>query len=217
MGLEIDNVELWYGDKKILYGIYLMAIKGEVTGILGRNGAGKSSLLNIIFGNLNPKQYSLRIDGVPEKRKLFKTGMVAYLPQEKLIPDFMTTAKAFYYFDTPWEEFITLFPSFTKYRKSKMSDLSLGERRVLETYLVMKSGKKIILLDEPFSFVAPLYVEKFKALLKTLHEQIVIISDHFYHDIIAVSHKLYFIKDGCSKKINGPEDLVREGYLVNRQ
>jgi len=217
MGLVIDSVELWYGEKKILYGIYLEAKVGEVTGILGRNGAGKTSLLNIIFGSINPKYYSLRIDDRHQKRKLYKTGQVAYLPQHKFIPGDMPMKRAFYYFNASWEEFTTIFPVFMPYGNVRISTLSSGERRVAETYLVMKSTKKIILLDEPFSFVAPLYVEKFKEILQGLHEKLVIISDHFYHEIIDVSHSLYLLRQGCSKKINGIEDLEREGYLVNRQ
>ena len=63
MILEIDSVELSFDEKKILYGIYLKIETGKVTGVLGRNGCGKTSLLRILFGDLNPKYKNVRVDG----------------------------------------------------------------------------------------------------------------------------------------------------------
>lgn len=62
MFLEIDNIELYFKNKRILNGIYLKAETGKTTGILGRNGCGKSSLLDIVFDNLKPKYKLIRID-----------------------------------------------------------------------------------------------------------------------------------------------------------
>ena len=212
--MEIDNIELNYGDKKILYGVYLKGESGKVTGILGRNGCGKTSLLRILFGNLSPKYQTIRIDGKHKKKKLFKSGEIAYLPQHQLLPENIKLSTAFSFFNLNWNGFIDLFESFKIYKDTKINGLSSGELRVVETYLVLFSGKEIILLDEPFSFIAPLYVEKFKVLIqKKKKESVIIITDHFYGEILDVSDTLYLLKDGYSKLISSKEELVNEGYI----
>lgn len=75
MKIELDNIELSFNQKKILSGIYLSGETGKITGILGRNGCGKTSLLRILFGSLNAKYGNVRLDGVHQKKKLFKSGM----------------------------------------------------------------------------------------------------------------------------------------------
>ena len=219
MILEIDNIELNYGGKKILYGVYLKGESGKVTGILGRNGCGKTSLLRILFGNLSPKYQTIRIDGKHNKKKLFKSGEIAYLPQHQLLPENIKLSNAFSFFNLNWNEFIDLFESFKIYKDPKINELSSGELRVVETYLVLFSGKAIILLDEPFSFIAPLYVEKFKVLIqKKKKESVIIITDHFYKEILDVSDTLYLLKDGYSKLISSKEELINDGYIpFNRQ
>jgi len=117
-------------------------------------------------------------------------------------------------FNVSWETFIYHFESFKKYGNTKIKYLSSGEVRVIEAYLILMSGKKIILLDEPFSFIAPLYVEKFKALINEIKKtSIIILTDHFYKDIVEVSDTIYLLKNGCSKKITRKEELISEGYL----
>ena len=214
MILEIDNIELSFDTKRILYGIYLKAETGCVTGILGRNGSGKTSLLRVLFGDLSPKYKNIRINGTFQKRRLFKTNKVAYLPQHQLLPNNLKLRDAFKLFETAWTDFTHHFSSFEKYIHSRIKDLSSGERRVVEAYLVLSSKKEIILLDEPFSFVAPLYVEKFKFLIqKTKKVKTIIVTDHFYRDILDVSDNIYFLKNGYSKLIRSKDELEDEGYL----
>lgn len=214
MILEIDSIELSFDEKKILYGIYLKAETGKATGILGRNGCGKTSLLRILFGDLEPKYKNIRIDGKHLKNQLFKTNSVAYLPQHQLLPKNLKVKKAFDFFRVDWKGFISSFESFKIYENSKTDKLSSGELRVIETYLILNSNKDIILLDEPFSFVAPLYIEKFKLLIKEKRkESALVITDHFYREILDICDTTYLIKNGSSKLIQSNEDLGNEGYI----
>lgn len=216
MVVEIDNIELNFDTKRILHGIYLKAETGSVTGILGRNGSGKTCLLRILFGDLIPKYKNIRIDGIFQKRRLFKTNRIAYLPQHKLLPSDFKLSEAFKLFNTNWTNFVQHFNFFEKYIHSRIKDLSSGERRVVEAYLILSSGKEIILLDEPFSFIAPLYVEKFKVLIEEAKkEKAIIITDHFYKDILDISDCIYFLKNGNSKLIVSRDDLENEGYLTS--
>jgi ABC-type multidrug transport system ATPase subunit len=211
--LELDSVELEYDGKKILYGIYIKAQRGEVTGILGRNGSGKTSLLRILFGDLQPKYKNIRSNGKCLPKPLYRSGKIGYLPQHALLPKQLVVKRAFELCNVSWDEFIIHFQSFEEYYKARIKDLSSGEIRVLEAYLILFSNKEIILLDEPFSYVAPIYVEKLKAIIHQVKKRsIVIVTDHFYKDILAVSDTVYLIKNGCSKIIGNENELKREGY-----
>jgi len=212
--LEIDSIELNFDEKKILYGIYLKIETGKVIGILGRNGCGKTSLLRILFGDLKPKYKNIRIDGAYLKTKLFKTKNIAYLPQHQLLPSNLKVKTAFHWFRVDWQAFVTSFDSFENYKNTKIDALSSGELRVIETYLILNSGKDIVLLDEPFSFVAPLYVEKFKLIIQEKKKECaILITDHFYREILDCSDTIYLIKNGSSKLIQSKKDLENEGYL----
>jgi len=217
--IEIDSIELNFGNKKILYGVYLKAETGKITGILGRNGSGKTCLLRILFGDLKPKYKNVRIDKKHIKIELFRTGKVAYLPQHQLLSGNISLKKVFHLFQLDWNAFTTIFDSFERYGNNKITEISSGELRVVETYLILNSGKEIILLDEPFSFIAPLYVEKIKDIInEKKNECAILITDHFYREILDVSDTIYLIKNGSSKLIKSVQELENEGYVsVNLQ
>ncbi len=162
MILEIDNVELYFKNKRILNGVYLKAETGKVTGILGSNGCGKSCLLNIIFGSLKPKYKLVRINGKPILKPLYQTKKASYLPQHHFIPDRIQTKKVFHLFNVSWDDFANKFKQFSPYRNLRFNKLSGGERRLIETYIILKSNSEIILLDEPFSHLSPLYIKTLK-------------------------------------------------------
>ncbi|EGV42646.1 ABC transporter ATP-binding protein [Bizionia argentinensis JUB59] len=214
MILEIDNVELYFKEKRILNGIYLKAETGKVTGILGSNGCGKSCLLNIIFGTLKPKYKLVRLDSKPILKPLYKTKLAHFLPQLPIAPNGLKLDTAFKLFKVDWQEFSTIFESFAIYKNFKFRELSGGERRVVETYLLLKSPVKIVLLDEPFSHVAPLYIEVIKQLIsEEKKRKIIIITDHLYRDIIDTSDNLYLIKNGHSKLITDLKTLEDYKYI----
>jgi len=214
MILELDNVELYFKEKRILNGIYLKAQTGEVTGILGSNGCGKSCILNIIFGTLKPKYKLIRLDSKPILKPLYRTERVHFLPQLPIAPNNLKLQTAFKLFQVNWNEFIAHFESFSIYKNYKFHQLSGGERRVVETYMLLKSPTDIVLLDEPFSHVAPLYIEKIKELIaEEKQRKIIIITDHLYRDIIETSDNLYLIKDGHSKLITDLKLLEDYRYI----
>ena len=97
--LEIDNIRLNFGKQEILKGIYFKAKKGKVTGILGSNGSGKTSLLRIIFGELKPQNKLLRIDDKPIRKPLYGTKQVHYLPQFHFIPPNLSIERVFFFFN----------------------------------------------------------------------------------------------------------------------
>ncbi|PNQ73386.1 ABC transporter ATP-binding protein [Hanstruepera neustonica] len=214
MILEIDNVELNYKKKSVLNGVYLKAETGSITGILGHNGCGKSCLLNIIFGSLEPKYKLIRIDNKPILEPLYLNNRIAFLSQHDFIPNRMKIATAFKLFRVNWDNFTSEFPLFEKYKLQRFHKLSGGERRIVEIYLVLNKTADIILLDEPFNGVAPLYIEKIKAFIHhQKYDKIVILTDHRYKEVTDVSDSIYLIKNGCTKLINKMNELEDYRYV----
>ncbi|APY10145.1 ABC transporter ATP-binding protein [Seonamhaeicola sp. S2-3] len=208
MILEIDSIELYFKKKPILNGIYLKAETGEITGILGSNGCGKSCLLNIIFGNLKPKYKLVRINSTPILKPLYKTKLVSYLPQYNFIPKYIKLKTAFKLYKVDWKVFIEHFETLSIFKNTKFGLLSGGEQRIIEIYLTLKTPRQIILLDEPFNGVAPLYIEKIKSLIKLeKNQKCIILTDHRYSEVIDVCNNLYLIKNGCTKQINNLREL----------
>jgi len=213
MILELDNVELYFYNKRILNGIYLKAETGKITGILGSNGCGKSSLLEIIFGNITPKYKLLRLNKIPVFNPLYLTKTVKYLPQYSFLPK-LKLKTIFKLFAVDWNNFILIFDAFSKYKDVKINKLSGGEQRIIEVYLILKSKSDIVLLDEPFSHLSPLHIEKIKTILvEEKADKTIIITDHMYPYIIEVSDDIYLLKNGCTKKIQHLNELEDYKYL----
>lgn len=214
MFFEIDNVELRVASEPLLKGIYLKAETGKITGILGANGCGKSSLLSILFGSLSPTNKLIRIDGKPYLKPLFTYNIVKLLPQDSFIPSHLKMKTVFNLFGVPWTGFISDFDSFSPYSNSTIREISGGERRLIEAYLIIKSKSDLILLDEPFTHLSPVYIEKFtKILKKEAKTKAIIMTDHLYHHIIDLADDLYFLSDGCTRLIKDPVELEDLKYL----
>lgn len=214
MTFEIDNVELYFSNKPILNGIYLKAETGKITSILGRNGCGKSCLIAIAFGTLKAKYYNLRINQKSLTKKLFLTQKAAFLPQYHFVPNQIKINRAFNLFKVNWDDFTKEFPEFSVFKNSKFNTLSGGQRRIIEIYLILKKRAQILLLDEPFSNVSLLYIEKIKALiLQEKDTKVIILTDHSYQDVIDISDQIYLLKNGCTKLINNIKELEDYNYL----
>lgn len=143
--LEADSIELAFGSQKILQNIYLKIPHHQVTAVLGRNGGGKSCLLQIIFGTLAPTYKSVRWNGQYVESPYQKRGLVRYLPQHPLTPTSMRVKEAFDWYgihaDTIGYEKISLL------KEQRMGQLSGGERRFLETLMILLSPVQFVLLD----------------------------------------------------------------------
>lgn len=214
MILEIDNVELNFSARKILNGVYLKGETDVVIGILGSNGSGKSCLLQILFGSLQPKYKLIRVDQKPILKPLFKTGKVKFLPQFSFIPNTIHIIKVFNLYKVDWEPFIDDFSAFERHKHSKMKNLSGGEKRVIEIYITLKSQSQIVLLDEPFSHLSPIYIEKITDLIKReKSKKIIIITDHMYRHILDVSDEIYLLTKGNTKLMRDVKELENYNYL----
>lgn len=212
--LEIDRVFYEITNRKILQDIYLKLETNNVTGLLGRNGSGKTTLMEIIYGERNSNDQSLRIDSKVISTQKRHPELMRFLPQHNFIPKRLKTQRIFNDFGLLWSDFIQEFPDFTKFKNSKINQLSKGEQRVIEVYLILISKSKFALLDEPFSQIMPLHIEKIKELIaREKSTKGILISDHFYQDVLDVSDEIFVLKDGKNYPITDLSEIEKLGYI----
>lgn len=212
--LKTDSVQLEFNGRKILQDVYLECKQGEVLGILGRNGCGKSSLLRIIFGTLSPAYKHVSISGEYIKTG-YKNRRIAYLPQDNYLPKgikIKNLAKAIID-DRFWDD-LTAHAVYHNHHEKTVAELSGGELRQLETLMVIYSKADFILLDEPFTHISPIQAEMFKAIIKKCAKvKGIILTDHQYYNILDVSDRIILINDGYTRPIKHRDELVTYGYL----
>lgn len=212
--LEFDGIELSYGPQRILSGIYMKCPVGSITGILGRNGCGKSSLLKVVFGSLPVPVRSVRINGQYLAGDYMKKRIIAYLPQEDLIPANMQLQQALRLFAVDPRPILEYFPEAERFLPLRSRELSGGYRRIIEAMMVLHSRATFCLLDEPFTGVMPVHVDTLRYVLtKAKERKGIILTDHLYRQVLSVADHLYVLSDGRTFAIKDHEDLVTRGYI----
>lgn len=215
--LEIDSVILEFGLRRVLQDIYLRCETGKVTGLLGRNGAGKTCLMNIIYGQLTPNDYSVRLNGKSLIAPSRTPSEIMYLPQFGFIPKSLKVSRIFKDFDLDFSEFMIEFPEFEKYYRASFQKLSGGEQRIVEIYIIIASKTKFCLLDEPFSQVMPKHVDSIqKLIVKEKETKGILITDHLYEHVLDISDDLYVLTEGKTQLTNSMEDIVTLGYTSTK-
>ena len=211
--LIVDSVVVRFGGKTVLSGGYITAETGMVTGLLGRNGTGKSCMFRALMGGLKVENAMVSIDGVPVEREIIGRS-IKYLPQDRMLPEGIRLRRAFELYGVNYWRFVNWAPKFSRYHEKSVDELSGGEIRLAELYLVLMSEAPFYILDEPFTQVDPVNVDDVKALIRERgRDHGIIITDHNYDAIIAVTDNLFVIADGYTTPVRSREDLVRHGYL----
>ena len=217
--LEIDSVIKSFGGHQVLTDIYLKCETGDIIGMLGRNGTGKSTLLKILFGTMAADRKFIRIDGkiydYPYKTK----DELCYLPQHEFLPKHLTIEKAvrLYIGKTSVDSFFND-ETLTVVRKSKVAHLSGGELRYLEIKLLLHTNSKFVLLDEPFNGVSPILNESIKSLITEASKtKGIILTDHDYRNVLDIANHYCLIFDGGIKEIKDKSELVKWGYISERK
>lgn len=212
--LNVDSVELSFDSRKILQDVALQCSQGEIVGLLGRNGSGKSSLLKIIFGSLKPAYRYVSIDGKYIYNG-YSAGDIAYLPQHNYLPHGIRISRLARVLIDPvfWDEFAAQ-PIYKDHQHKTAGELSGGELRMLETLMVVYNKAGFILLDEPFTHISPVQTEFFKPIIKTCAQRKgIIITDHQYYNVLDVAGRLIILENGCTRPVYGVDDLVSYRYL----
>jgi len=211
--LEIDSVILEFDNKRVLQDVYFKSETGKVSGLLGRNGSGKSCLLRIIYGELIPTDRSVRLNGQTLFDAFQYPNNIRYLSQFGFIPKSLTIKRIFKDFKHDFSDFINVFPGFKKYYNTRLKKLSGGERRIVEIYSILVSKTKFCMMDEPFSHVMPVHIDAIKDLIvREKKNKGIIITDHLYQHIVDICDELYVIKNGKTYLTKSLQDLETLGY-----
>lgn len=211
--LEADSIVLDFGSRRVLSDVYLKCETGKVAGLLGRNGNGKSSLMNIMYGTLKANSSCIRFDGEFVHSAYLVPGLIAYLTQFNFTPGHLTLQRVFTDFEVDYTGFESAFPEFLTKYKSKVKSLSGGQVRVMETYLLLSSSAKFVLLDEPFTHLSPVLIDQVKELItESAKNKGILISDHLYGHVVEISDDLYLLSDGKTRLTKNAEELKFIGY-----
>lgn len=212
--LDVSNLRLEYGFKRVLWDTCLHGETGKVVGILGRNGGGKSCLMKVIYGELMLKDQYVAIDGKALMSRDRQPEDMRYLLQQGFAPPGLRVKRVFDDFGADFDRFIEDFPEFENSEHKRMKSFSTGERRIVEVYALLTAQAKFCLLDEPFSFMMPLHVQKMKEIIR--REKVrkgIVITDHFFEDVIEISDELYVLKGGKTWRVNDRTDLELLEYI----
>jgi len=212
--LEFDSLYLEFGLNRVLSSIHMKCSTGQLIGLLGRNGSGKSCLMRIVLGTMKAESSSVRFNGKALLGDYVKQKIIAYLPQDNLLPSFVTFSQAVELYQVDYFKIEKQFPEVKSFLKQKSSAVSGGQRRFFEALLLIYSPHPFCIMDEPFSGLMPIHVERLMSiLLEEKRNKGFIITDHLHRSIRLVSDDLYVLANGRTYKINSEEQLLELGYL----
>lgn len=210
---KADSIQLSFGERIILSGAYLHNETGKISALLGRNGTGKSCFFKIITGDIITENKAVNIDNSSYFYAKNKNELISFLPQFNIVPNSLTITHLFKNFHVPLEKLITPFPQFEKLINNRIGNLSSGERRLVELLSVIYHPSYFSILDEPFTALTPLVINKVKEILvKEKEKKGFIVSDHLYRHVIDISDNIYLLSNGYVQKIHQLSDLEKFGY-----
>ena len=189
--LRIEDLHAWYGESHILHGVNLTVNEGEVVTLLGRNGAGRTTTLRAIVGMTGARKGTININGQDVLKlaphKVARLG-VGYCPEERgifaslsaeenlLLPPVIGPG------GMSLDEIYTMFPNLQERASSPGTRLSGGEQQMLAVARILRTGARLLLLDEISEGLAPVIVQKLAEMILTLKAKgytIVLVEQNF--------------------------------------
>jgi branched-chain amino acid transport system ATP-binding protein len=205
--LAVRNLEAWYGESHVLHGVTFDVAPGEVVTLLGRNGAGKTTTLKSIIGILQKRRGSIAFEGVETirlpSRAIARLG-VGYVPEERGIFSSLSVEENLILppqvkpGGLSLEQIFELFPNLRERLSSQGTKLSGGEQQMLAIGRILRTGARLLLLDEPTEGLAPVIVEQIGRTIARLKGEgftIVLVEQNFrFASTVADRH--YVVEQG---------------------
>jgi len=230
----VEDVHTYYGKSHILHGVTLSVAAGEVVGLLGRNGGGKSTTLKTIMGLVQPSHGTVLLDGnaitglaphklarmgigyVPEDRRIFRSLTVMENLRTGLDRDGVTADRRKALLD----KVFAYFPVLAERRNQAGGTLSGGEQQMLAIARAMMLEPKIILLDEPTEGLMPRMVSQIGEIIEVLHKEgvAILLVEQNVPLTLAASRRVYIMEKGavrhhCASSEIDANDPVIKQYL----
>jgi branched-chain amino acid transport system ATP-binding protein len=205
--LKLSNLNAWYGESHVLHGVDMTIAEGETITILGRNGVGKTTTLRTIVGILRERRGEITFNGrdmlsvplhktahagigyVPEERGIFATLTVE---ENLLLPPVVADG------GMSLEDIYALFPNLLERKNSTGTKLSGGEQQMLAMARILRTGVKLLILDEPTEGLAPVIVQRIGEVLQKLKSRgmTILIVEQNFRFAAKISDRFYLMDHG---------------------
>ncbi len=223
--LRISDLHAFYGESHILHGVDLTVNRGEVVTLLGRNGAGRTTTLKSILGLVGRRSGSIMVNGVEAialpPHKVARLG-IGYCPEERgifaslsceenlLLPPPVATG------GLGLDEIYTMFPNLQERRGSPGTRLSGGEQQMLAVARILRTGAKLLLLDEISEGLAPVIVQTLARTIRMLRERglTIIMVEQNFRFAAPLADRFYVMEHGrIVEKFAASELDAKRGML----
>ncbi len=211
--LEIKDLQAWYGESHVLHGVDMVVQPGEVVTLLGRNGAGRTTTLRAILGLTGARKGSIKVNGTETiampTHRIAHLG-IGYCPEERgifaslsceenlLLPPTLTKVSEGVGQGMSLDEIYAMFPNLAERRNSQGTRLSGGEQQMLAVARILRTGAKLLLLDEISEGLAPVIVQALAGMITMLRAKgytIVMVEQNF-HFAAPLADRFYVMEHG---------------------
>jgi branched-chain amino acid transport system ATP-binding protein len=226
--LEIKGLHGWYGESHVLHGVDMVVQPGEVVTLLGRNGAGRTSTLRSIMGLIGSRKGSIKVNGVETvgmpTYRIAHLG-IGYCPEERgifsslsaeenlMLPPVLKGADK----GMSVDEIYAMFPNLAERRHSQGTRLSGGEQQMLAVARILRTGARLLLLDEISEGLAPVIVQALARMITMLRSKgytIVMVEQNFRF-AAPLADRFYVMEHGRMVEAFGASDLQAKMPVLN--
>ena len=225
--MRIQGLEAWYGESHVLHGVDLDIREGEVVTLLGRNGAGKTTTLRAIMGLVGKRTGSIEFAGremIAARSDTIARAGIAYCPEERgifasldvtenlMLPPVVRPG------GLPVSEIYDLFPNLKERARSQGTKLSGGEQQMLAIARILRTGAKLLLLDEPSEGLAPVIVQQIGRTIREIKERgfTVLLVEQNSHFAQSVADRHYVMEHGRVVDMVLNKDFAAERERLNQ-
>jgi branched-chain amino acid transport system ATP-binding protein len=224
--LKVHNMHAWYGDSHILHGIDFEVREGELVTLLGRNGAGRTTTLKAILGLTGKRTGTIEVAGVEtshlQTNEIARLGL-GYCPEERgifsslsceenlMLPPSLGTG------GMSIDEIYDMFPNLKERRNSPGTRLSGGEQQMLAMARILRTGAKILLLDEITEGLAPVIVQTLGRVIRQLKAKglTIILVEQNFRFAAPLADRHYVIEHGKIEAVVKKEELAEKTDMLN--
>jgi branched-chain amino acid transport system ATP-binding protein len=226
LALKINNLHAWYGESHVLHGMDVEVAPGEVVTLLGRNGAGRTSTLRAICGLVGRRTGTIEVNGVEtinmQPHQVARLG-VGYCPEERGIFTSLTCEQNLMLPPTvaeggmSVEQIYSMFPNLKERRASPGGRLSGGEQQMLAIARILRTGAKLLLLDEITEGLAPVIVQKLGQVVTDLraHGLTIVLVEQNFRFAAPLADRHYVVEHGQVVKVVAKEELSANTEVLN--